>query len=219
MLQVALANAKLVEHMSATYKPNRLSVVGQNNLGRLVDVTEKFKHRTDFYAKEAGPRRPHKKPEWTTSGPPSKSIPKTLGCAICSGCSRKSFFNADGVKLTPCQSCGQVYYCSRACAVVDYQSHKLICNYHKNRHWMPFGTRPMEDQWVDNSAMTQVRQMLRRRETLFPGEREILGAFHLLALGVGDDLHQPCHWSVALQLQWSKKYTDNCMAHGCLRSN
>ena len=58
-----------------------------------------------LYATEAsrGPRRlPGAVP-----GAPNNSVPKSLGCAMCSGCGRKAFYQADGIKLTPCERCKQ----------------------------------------------------------------------------------------------------------------
>lgn len=49
-----------------------------------------------------------KRPEWSTGAAPVKSVPKTLGFALCAGCGRKSFFAADGIQLQPCKTCGQV---------------------------------------------------------------------------------------------------------------
>ncbi|GFR49430.1 hypothetical protein Agub_g11487, partial [Astrephomene gubernaculifera] len=91
------------------------------------------------------------------------SVPKSLGVALCGGCGARCFYAADGVRLMRCRGCKAAWYCSEACARLDYQSHKAVCKHSSTGHWTPGGIRPAEDCWVSNAAMAEVRQELRRR--------------------------------------------------------
>ncbi len=56
---------------------------------------------------------------------PQASVPKSLGVTHCGGCGAKCFYAADGVRLMRCRACKAAWYCSEACAKLDYQSHKV----------------------------------------------------------------------------------------------
>ena len=79
---------------------------------------------------------------------------------------RKSFWGADGKALTPCHECGKVFYCSHACATLDWTAHKQLCGYHTTGQWKP--TRPMAEFWIGSSAQAVERELLLHRTKLWP---------------------------------------------------
>ncbi|KAG2431813.1 hypothetical protein HXX76_009308 [Chlamydomonas incerta] len=91
------------------------------------------------------------------------SVPKSLGVATCGGCAAKCFYAADGPRLFRCRACKTAWYCSEACAKLDYTSHKALCKYVTTGHWAPGGMRPAGECWVNNAAMAVVRRDLQHR--------------------------------------------------------
>lgn len=57
--------------------------------------------------------------------PVQASVPKSLGVAHCGGCGARCFYSADGLRLMRCRGCKAAWYCSEACAQLDYASHKV----------------------------------------------------------------------------------------------
>jgi len=90
-----------------------------------------------------------------------KGVPRSLGVAQCGGCGRKSFWRGDGAKLSPCgQGCGTTFYCSKSCALLDWELHRAECRF-QSRGIKP--TRAAEERWVTNASLARARRLLRRR--------------------------------------------------------
>eukprot|EP00238_Polyblepharides_amylifera_P007479 CAMPEP_0196592198 /NCGR_PEP_ID=MMETSP1081-20130531/72035_1 /TAXON_ID=36882 /ORGANISM="Pyramimonas amylifera, Strain CCMP720" /LENGTH=315 /DNA_ID=CAMNT_0041915809 /DNA_START=161 /DNA_END=1105 /DNA_ORIENTATION=- len=99
-------------------------------------------------------------------------VPKHLGAALCRGCGARGFFKADGVTLTACQSCKQVFYCSDTCRDVDFPEHEKVCKFETTlasgvRHKWRSSTAA-QDHWVQNTGMQEGRRLLQHKDTLWP---------------------------------------------------
>mmetsp|Transcript_7065 Transcript_7065/g.13194 ORF Transcript_7065/g.13194 Transcript_7065/m.13194 type:complete len:352 (+) Transcript_7065:91-1146(+) len=99
-------------------------------------------------------------------------VPKCMGMAQCAGCGTTSYYAADGVRLTPCQNCNKVYYCSETCREVDLDYHKRQCNFYNPRHignsTQTKVTQGSVDYWVINRGQQEGRTLLRDKDQLWP---------------------------------------------------
>eukprot|EP00877_Chromochloris_zofingiensis_P014270 jgi/Chrzof1/9097/Cz03g35280.t1 len=173
-------NKKLAKKLAQRCGPRHDSFMVKSGLGKGINCTAVWQLRTGLYtgdtSQAAHSMAPDRHGLAANSQSPgqgvgrqpsrpksSQGVPKSLGMACCSGCGKKSFYNADGVCLTPCRQCQQVYYCSELCARLDYPSHKHICKYATTGHWTPAGTRPAGEYWVQNPSWAVARKLLRTR--------------------------------------------------------
>ncbi|KAG2485673.1 hypothetical protein HYH03_015645 [Edaphochlamys debaryana] len=177
-------NSHLASKLRATYGHRDDSLIEHNGLGSGLDCNDRWAGRTALYdtSPDAG-RGTMRAPGGFAGAAAARSslaaaaasgvgcaldleqasVPKSLGVARCGGCGASCFYAADGPRLMRCRACKAAWYCSEACAKLDYTSHKALCKYHTTGHWAPGGLRPAEEMWVNNAAMAVVRQDLRRR--------------------------------------------------------
>ncbi|GIL68676.1 hypothetical protein Vafri_21919 [Volvox africanus] len=159
--EIDTANGYVAAKLREAYRHHGDSLLEKHKLGRGFDCNDRWAQRTALYDTDAaaaaigGGLR--------VLDVEQASVPKSLGVAHCSGCGARCFYAADGVKLMRCRGCQAAWYCSEACAKLDFHSHKAICKYTTTGHWTPGGIRPAEDCWVGNAAMAEVRNDLRRR--------------------------------------------------------
>ncbi|GLI59664.1 hypothetical protein VaNZ11_001601 [Volvox africanus] len=161
--EIDTANGYMAAKLRETYRHHGDSLMEQHKLGRGFDCNDRWAQRTALYDTDAAKLTAAIGGGLRVLDLEQASVPKSLGVAHCSGCGARCFYAADGVKLMRCRSCRAAWYCSEACAKLDFQSHKAICKYTTTGHWGPGGIRPAEDCWVANAAMAEIRNDLRRR--------------------------------------------------------
>jgi len=91
-----------------------------------------------------------------------------MAVALCHGCGRKSFFGADGRKLTACGGCKRVFYCSKTCREVDAPYHKQHCNAEVRRSKAAQEKKSPMDHWVANAGWCEGRKLLQHKTKLWP---------------------------------------------------
>ncbi|GIL89137.1 hypothetical protein Vretimale_16175 [Volvox reticuliferus] len=161
--EIDIANGHMASKLRETYRHHGDSLLEKHKLGRGFDCNDRWAQRTAIYDNDAAKVTAAINRGVRVLDVEQVSVPKSLGIAHCSGCGARCFYAADGVKLMRCRACKAAWYCSEACAKLDFQSHKAICKYTTTGHWTPGGIRPAEDCWVSNAAMAEIRNDLRRR--------------------------------------------------------
>ncbi|KAG2454445.1 hypothetical protein HYH02_001464 [Chlamydomonas schloesseri] len=189
--EVALQNGRVAGKLREIYKHTPNSFLEKNKLGSGFDCNDRWALRTALYeagqagtagsggaaagaaraaaAVVGGDGAAAARSAWGAAAGGNAldmeqaSVPKSLGVATCGGCAAKCFYAADGPRLFRCRACKAAWYCSEACAKLDYTSHKSICKYVTTGHWAPGGMRPSEECWVNNAAMAVVRRDLQLR--------------------------------------------------------
>lgn len=151
--KVMAENANLHKKLNETYNKRKDSFLCENGIGTGFDCRQRWARRTALYV-----------PGSAAGKGSDNGVPRTLAVALCSGCGRKAFRNADGKHLTPCVKCGKAWYCSQACAEFDWEAHRNICHYNTTGQWMAAGTRPSGFYWVMNGAEAEARRLLGKGE-------------------------------------------------------
>lgn len=169
--EVSLANAHVAAKLRGIYKHRPDSFLEAHGLGAGFDCNDRWAQRTALYDSAVGGSGGGDGGLAAAGGGASgktldleqASVPKSLGVAHCGGCGARCFYCADGPRLMRCRGCKAAWYCSEACAQLDYASHKAMCKYTTTGHWTPGGVRPPDEHWVNNAAMAVVRKQLRQR--------------------------------------------------------
>ena len=231
---IARENLGMQKRISEVYRSRNLTVHGQHpELGPTIDLNDRWNMRNSVYQPPSRPStsrpgtsitavlsdsaplesrtRPSSAPRggnsrtFVLSSAAGDSVPKTLAVASCAGCGSRAFRKADGPGLFPCHQCARVYYCSETCAKVDSQSHSNICKYYTTGNWSPYGKRPEEDYWVNNSAMAKTRKELKGRKSLnqpMSYEQELDEADRIAALARAERAKEKAALAKQADIEW-----------------
>jgi hypothetical protein len=110
--------------------PQGDSLLEKHRLGRGFDCNERWALRTALYDGGGADLAAAKAAAVAAAAANAQdleqaSVPKSLGVATCGGCGCKCFYAADGPRLQRCRACKAAWYCSEACAKLDFTSHKV----------------------------------------------------------------------------------------------
>lgn len=167
-------NAAMAKRLKKIYNVNKESFLVKNGLGKGHDCNPGWKIRTTLYEETR---------KWRKTGRDGgKGPPKTLALVICSGCGRKTFFQADGPKTKRCPLT-HLWYCSELCRKVDFepygriQAERISTNHNKMKmgranYWVINGTA----KWARDNLLRyhKLKKDVKKREKKYGSEEQFM---------------------------------------------